>query len=106
MAGFGLGLLPLLAVTIGFKLALAPHNDLAVSAQWAHLVDPSRLALIAKYLGGLFVAPGPFHLPLIPLLGGYLILQGVAALPPHALRLEPSPFAWGWSSPRMSPSTW
>ena len=79
VACFGLGLLPLLAVTIGFKLALAPANDLSASAQWAHLLDPARLALIGKHLGTLLVTPGPFHLPLIPLLGGYLMLQGTAS---------------------------
>jgi len=73
---FALGLLPMLVVTIGFKVALAPANDMVARALWAQLASPARIALVARHLASLLVAPGPFHLPLVPLLAGYLLLQG------------------------------
>lgn len=83
MIGFGLGVLPLLLVTVGFKIALAPHNDLLSGLDLAQLSDPRRYLLIARHLAHLAVTSGPFHLPILPLLAGYLLLSGAGA-PPHA----------------------
>lgn len=80
---FALGLLPMLVVTIGFKVVLAPANDVATRALWAQLASPARIAMVARHFASLLLAPGPFHLPLAPLLAGYLLLQG-ASMPAAA----------------------
>jgi hypothetical protein len=89
--GFGLGLLPLLAVTVGFKLTLAPHNDLLSGLSLAQLWDPDRYLLIARHLARMVGTSGPFRLPILPILAGYLLVSG-AGVP---LRLRPAVTALG-----------
>jgi hypothetical protein len=89
--GFGLGVLPLLLVTFGFKLTLAPHNDLLAGLHLAQLWDPDRYLLIARHLAHLVGTSGPFRLPILPVLAGYLLVSG-ATVPG---RLRPAVAALG-----------
>lgn len=89
--GFGLGVLPLLLVTVGFKLTLAPHNDLLAGLHLAQLWDPDRYLLIARHLAHMVGTSGPFRLPILPVLAGYLLVSG-ATVPG---RLRPAVTAMG-----------
>lgn len=82
--GFGLGVLPLLLVTVGFKLTLASHNDLLAGLHLAQLWDPDRYLLIARHLAHMAGTSGPFRLPVLPVLAGYLLVSGTGA--PDRLR--------------------
>ena len=88
---FGLGVLPLLAVTVGFKLTLAPHNDLLSGLRMEQLWDPHRYLVIVRYLVRMVGTSGPFRLPILPVLAGYLLVSGVGV----PSRLRPAVAALG-----------
>ncbi len=81
---FGVGLLPLAATTVLFKLTFAPANDLVDRVAWGGLVDPGRLATILGRVAGALASYGPFRLPLAVVLLALVLVLGVAV--PPALR--------------------
>src|SRR5262249_24824687 len=64
LAAFALGLLPMLALLIWFRLRLAPGNDLIAGQTWKltwqRLLDGSRYTLIASSLFRGLLQIGPF----------------------------------------------
>lgn len=82
-AAFAAGLLPLAGMTAVFKLTLAPANDLAAGAWWGGLIEPARWAEVLAALWDVLFSFGPYLLPLLPVLLGYVLIQGIAV--PEAL---------------------
>jgi hypothetical protein len=84
MLAFALGLLPLAALLAGFKLWLAPANDLLAGQDWsttlAKLADGQRYLLILSQFAQFLLNIGPYAIPLLIL---YCLLLGRARDPRH-----------------------
>jgi hypothetical protein len=87
LAAFALGLLPLLAVLVYFKLRLAPVNDLVAGQGWAatgaRLASPQRYGLVAAYFLWALWCLGPGA---VVVLAGYFWLLGPAPHQPGRCR--------------------
>lgn len=80
------GLLPVLAIVVGFKWLIAPTNDLvaafAPGDALRQLTDPERFALVAARFGTAAYLLGGWIVSMPLVLSAYLVIVGLSPSPP------------------------